>query len=73
MIWEVFISFGYHPTEVCQTHHSGKNSLHDCTDDIGEISQEPYDHKLYTQTLSAAASEVFDDLRREDDDPAGYD
>jgi hypothetical protein len=54
-----------------KTYHGGKNSLHDCTDDVGEISQEPYDDKLYTQTFSAAASEVFDDLRREDDDPAG--
>lgn len=37
--------------------------MHDSTDDIGEITQEPYDNKLYTQTLGAAASEIFDDLR----------
>ena len=67
------VSFGFSQAQgKLITHHCRKNSLHDSTNDIGEISKQPYDHKFYAQTFSAATSEVFNDLRREHDDPAGY-
>ena len=65
MIWKIFSLAldGFREIEWSLAYHGWKNPLHNSTDDIGEISQEPYDNKLYTQTLGAAASEVFDNLR----------
>lgn len=49
--------------------HGGKNSLEDSTEYVEDITQQPDDDEDERQAVGGVTAEVFDDLRREDDDP----
>jgi len=53
-----------------QTHHSRQHLLCYSTNDVCEITEEPYYDKLDAETLSTASPEILDDLRRENHNPA---
>lgn len=52
--------------------HGGQHALQHGAQDVEDIAQQPHDDELDRQAFRAAAAEVFDDLGREDDDPACY-
>jgi hypothetical protein len=43
--------------------------LEDSAEDVEDVSDEPYYDELDREALGAAALEVLENLRREDDDP----
>lgn len=54
-----------------QNQHRGQNILQYSAKNIEDISEKPDDDEFHTQTLGRTSPEIFDDLGREDDDPAG--
>lgn len=51
--------------------HSGQDALKHGSQDIKDISGQPDDDEKQGEAIGGPAAEVFDDLRRKDDDPAG--
>ena len=49
-------------------HHCRQNTLQDSTEDVKDISHQPYNDKLNRESVGTAALEILNDLRREDDD-----
>ncbi len=49
-------------------YHRRKNALHDGTQDVEDITNQPYNDELNGESICIAALKVLNNLRREDDD-----
>ena len=54
-----------------QDRHRRQHALQNRAQDIEDIASKPYDDEEEGKAIGRGATEVFDDLRREDNDPAG--
>ncbi|KAI4141491.1 MAG: hypothetical protein LQ340_007632 [Diploschistes diacapsis] len=55
-----------------QDDHSGEDALEDGAEDIEDVAGQPDHDEKDGEAFGAGAPEVFDNLGREDDEPAGY-
>ena len=56
---------------VTSSYHCGKNALQDGSKDVENISDQPYHNEDDRKSFCRTSTEIFKDLRREDDHPAG--
>lgn len=57
--------------EVEGMYHGRQDALQDCAKNIEDIAGKPDNDELERESVGAGPAKVFEDLRREDDDPAG--
>ena len=65
-----FSSDEFQTLRISVAYHSWQHTLQDGAEDVEDVARKPYHDKHHRKTLRRAPTDVFEDLRRKDNNPA---